>query len=158
MSRASIWAAALGSALLFGAPHAVLGGAEDWNDANIRWVSYEKGLEEAKTSGKPLCLIFYTTWCPHCANYAKVFADPRVVEKSKQFVMVRVDADKERVLSEKYKPDGAYIPRTFFLAPDGRLDETITAGRPQYKYFYDEHNPAGILAGMEAALAKLAHR
>lgn len=136
------------------APGMVLGGAEDWNDANIQWQSYEDGLAAAKKKKRPICLVFFTTWCPHCANYAKVFQDQAVVDKSKSFVMVRVDGDKRRDLSDQFKPDGSYIPRTFFLSPEGKIDESLTAGREQYKYFYDEQRPAGILAGMDAALKR----
>jgi len=131
-------------------------GAEDWNDANIKWLSYEDGLKDAKESNRPMCLIFFTSWCPHCNNYSKVFSDPAVVEKSKAFVMVRADADKNRDLGEKYKPDGSYIPRTFFLNSKGEIDESLNVGRDQYKYFYDEKDPASILAGMDRALKKLA--
>jgi thioredoxin-related protein len=133
-------------------------GAEDWNDANIKWTSYDDGLKEAKQSKRPVCLIFYTSWCPHCGNYSKVFSDPDVTKKSKSFVMVRLDADKNKELSEKYKPDGSYIPRTYFLASNGVLDETLSESRPQYKYFYDEHNPSSILGGMDRALQKLKSR
>ena len=129
-------------------------GGEDWNDAQIKWMSYEDGLKAAKGSGKPICLVFYTTWCPHCANYARVFYDPQVVEKAKSFVMVRVDKDKAKDLSSQYKPDGEYIPRTYFLSPDGKLDESIAAARPQYKYFYSESEASGILGGMNQALKK----
>ncbi|MBI3784311.1 MAG: thioredoxin family protein [Deltaproteobacteria bacterium] len=130
-------------------------GAEDWNDANIKWVAYEDGLKAAESSNRPICLIFFTSWCPHCANYSKVFSDPEVVKKSKSFVMVRADAEKNHELSDKFKPDGAYIPRTYFLSPRGVLDESLSEGRDQYKYFYDEHNPSSILAGMDRALRKL---
>ena len=130
-------------------------GAEDWNDRNIRWMSYNDGLVAAKKQHKPICLIFYTTWCPHCANYSKLFSDPKVVEKAKSFVMIRLDKDKNKELSKKYSPDGEYIPRTYFLSSKGQLDVSLTEQRPQYKYFYGESNPASILAGMDRALQKL---
>jgi len=130
-------------------------GSQDWNDQNIRWRPYAEGLAEASKQHKPVCLIFYTTWCPHCTNYSRVFQDPALVEKSKAFVMIRVDKDQQPDVSQRYRPDGEYIPRTYFLAPDGQLDESLTESRPQYKYFYDERNAAAILAGMDRALAKL---
>ena len=72
-----------------------------------------------------------------------------------QFVMVRLDKDKNAELSKRYAPDGEYIPRTYFLASDGKLDPSIHAPRDQYKYFYNESDPSSVLAGMDAALAKL---
>src|SRR5207249_646450 len=75
--------------LVRGAP--ALAAAEDWNDKNIQWMTYDDGLAAAKKGHRPICLIFYTTWCPHCANYSKVFGDPKVVEKAKSFVMIRLD-------------------------------------------------------------------
>lgn len=128
---------------------------EDWNDANIKWMSYDEGLAEAKKTHKPICLIFFTTWCPHCKNYSGVFSDPEVVKKAKAFVMIRLDKDKNAELSKKYAPDGEYIPRTYFLSPDGTLDPALSEARDQYKYFYDEKNPSSILAGMDRALKKL---
>jgi protein-disulfide reductase (glutathione) len=127
----------------------------DWNDAKVQWQPYEQGLAAAKKDKKPILLVFYTEWCPHCSNYSKVFHDEKVVEKSKQFVMIRLDKDKNAEISKKYAPDGEYIPRTYFLSSDGTLDPTLTAPRPEYKYFYDEKDPASILAGMDAALKKL---
>lgn len=138
---------ALGSGLHAGSP--------DWNDAEIDWQGYEQGLTAAKESERPVCLVFYTTWCPHCTNYANVFRDSEVVEKSKAFVMIRLDKDKNRELSRKYSPDGEYIPRTYFLGSDGELEATLTETREKYKYFYAENDPGAILAGMDRALAKL---
>ena len=129
--------------------------AHDWNDANVAWKSLDDGLALAKKDGKPVCLVVYTEWCPHCANYSKVFHDATVVARSKQLVMVRLDQDKEKERTQKYAPDGGYIPRTMFLAPDGTLAADVHAPRPQYQYFYDEKDPASVLAGMDAALAKL---
>ena len=145
---------ALIAAVAVVAPTRVLAGG-DWNDANIAWKSYEDGLAEAKKSKKPVLLVFYTEWCPHCTNYSKIFHNEKVVAQSKQFVMVRVDNDKNKDLGKKFAPDGGYIPRTFFLSSDGTLDPEIHEQREQYKYFYSESSPDGILGGMDRALAKL---
>jgi thiol-disulfide isomerase/thioredoxin len=127
----------------------------DWNDSGIKWQTYEEGLAEAKKSKKPVLLIFYTEWCPHCTNYSKVFHDPKVVEKSKEFVMVRLDSDKNQELGKKYALDGSYIPRTYFLSSSGTVEADIHAPREKFKYFYDENNSASVLAGMDTALKKL---
>lgn len=138
--------------LLVPAPRAQ---AHDWNDARIQWRTYDDALAVAKKEHKPICLIVFTEWCPHCANYSKVFADPTVVERAKRFVMVHVDSDKEADVAKQFSLDGGYIPRTFFLSSDGKVDPSIQAPRDRYRYFYDEHAPASVLAGMDAALAKL---
>ena len=130
--------------------------AHDWNDANVAWKGFDEGLALAQNEKKPVCLIVYTEWCPHCGNFAKIFHDQTVVEKAKQFVMIHADQDKEKERTQKYAPDGGYIPRTMFLASDGTLAADVHAPRPQYQYFYVEKDPASVLAGMDAALAKLA--
>jgi len=129
--------------------------AHDWNDAQIKWLSYDDALATAKKEHKPICLIVFTEWCPHCANYSKVFADPAVVERAKRFVMVHVDSDKQGDVAKQFALDGGYIPRTLFLSSDGKVDPSIQAPRDRYRYFYDEHAPASVLAGMDAALQKL---
>ena len=151
-SHATVLAAAIIALALTGG-QALAGG--DWNDAQIGWKSYDDGLAAAKKEQKPICLIFYTEWCPHCRNYSGVFHDAKVVEKSKNFVMIRLDKDKNAEISKKYAPDGEYIPRTYFLSSDGTLDPEIHAPRPQYKYFYDEAQPGSVLNGMDEALKKL---
>jgi len=126
-----------------------------WNSAQIDWQPYEAGLLAAKAQKKPVCLVFSTTWCPHCKNYSHVFEDPRVVARARDFVMIHLDADAEEAIASKYALDGAYIPRTFFLASDGTVDSSIHAPRLQSRYFYDERDPGSLLAGMETARQKL---
>lgn len=128
---------------------------ESWNVAQIDWQPYEAGLGRARAQNKPVCLVLYTSWCPHCRNYSRVFDDPQVVERARSFVMVRANADEEPALAGKFVPDGGYVPRTFFLAPDGTLDPEIHAPRPKFLYFYDERSPASLLDGMGQALRKL---
>ncbi len=144
----------LAAALVLFTAAAVQAGG-DWNDSQIAWQTYDAGLAAAKQDKKPIVLIFYTEWCPHCTNYSKVFHDPAVVAKAKAFVMIRLDADKNKELAQKFAVDGGYIPRTFFLSSAGTLDPAIHAPREQFKYFYDEKNPASILTAMTAAQAKL---
>lgn len=133
----------------------VAAAAADWNDRGIAWQSYEAGMREAARSNKPVCLIFFTDWCPHCTNYARLFHNPKVVEASKHFVMIRLNKDQHRELSGQYNVDGEYIPRTYFLTAQGKLERSLHAPRSKYKYFYPEHDPAGILAAMAAAKARL---
>jgi hypothetical protein len=142
----------LGMSVWFGQP-AFAGG--DWNDAGIKWQPYEQGLAMAKAENKPVCLIIYTEWCPHCTNYSKVFHNADVVLRSKQFIMIRIDKDKHPDVSKKYAPDGQYIPRTYFLSPAGALDPSIHEARDRYQYFYPEDKPDALLAGMNQALQKL---
>jgi thiol:disulfide interchange protein len=128
---------------------------ETWNAAQIDWQPYEAGLARARAENKPICLIFYTSWCPHCKTYSRVFDDPKVVARARNFVMIRLNADDESDIARKFAKDGTYIPRTFFLGPDGTPDYSIHAPRDKFAYFYDEHSPAAILAGMDEAERKL---
>lgn len=131
------------------------GEGESWNTAQIEWYDYTSGLARAKAENRPICLVFYTTWCPHCKNYSRVFDDPRVVEQAKSFVMIRVDADQDSDVAKNFSKDGSYIPRTFFLAPDGTPDFDVHAPRPKYAYFYDERDPGALLGGMAEAKRKM---
>lgn len=121
-------------------------------DDGIAWQSWSAGLAQARAENKPVLVVVSAAWCPHCRNYKQVFRDPQVEREAKQFVMVRVDEDREPAVAARYRVDGAYVPRTYFLAPDGSIAD-VHAQNPRYRYFYDERNPASILAGMTAALA-----
>jgi thiol-disulfide isomerase/thioredoxin len=127
---------------------------EDWNDAQIAWKGYDAGLALAKRKHKPVCLIFYTEWCPHCRSFSGVFHDSRVVEEAKKFVMIRLNKDQNSEISHKYAPDGEYIPRTYFLSSNGKISD-IKARTDQYAYFYDEHDPGSVLGSMYNAARQL---
>jgi len=125
-----------------------------WTE-KIRWRAFAAGMREARVEKKPVCLVFYTTWCPHCRNFSHVFEDDRVVERARDFVMIRLDADEEVELNRMYAPDGSYIPRTLFLAPDGTLERSIHAPNRKHQFFYDERQPEELVVAMQAALRKL---
>lgn len=127
---------------------------EDWNDAGIAWRSYADGIAEATKARKPIVLIFFTTWCPHCKRWSHVFSDPGIVALAKSFVMIRVDKDRSKVLSDTYAVDGTYVPRLYFLGPDAKLEATIQSANPKFHYFYDENDPGPTREAMEKALAR----
>lgn len=140
------------------APRAPSHHGETWNAAQIEWQTYEAGLARARAEKKPVLLVFYADWCPHCRTYSHVFEDERVVERARDFVMIRANVDDREDLAGRYAKDGGYVPRTYFLAPDGALQEDIHAPRPTYRYFFDERDPGSILAGMTTALERFGKR
>ncbi len=125
--------------------------AADWNGAGIAWLKADDGLRLAETQKKPVVVVVSTTWCGHCRNYKQEFFDPRVVAAAHDFVMIHVDSDKSPELGRRFAPDGEYIPRTLFLSSAGALANAIALPRPNYRHFYDEHDPAGLLAAMTEA-------
>lgn len=136
------------------APTATAPSREGWNDAQIDWQPYEGGLARAREERRPVCLVMHADWCPHCLRYSHVFEDPRIVERARDFVMVRIDVDDEPDVARRHELDGRYVPRTYFLAPDGSVLEDVDARRPRFRYFYDENDPGSLLASMEAVLAR----
>jgi len=141
--------------ILAGLPSLGAHAAGDWNDAKIDWVGFEEGISRARENSQPICLVFYTTWCQRCAEYSALFHDEKIIRASQHFIMIRIDRDANPRLNEKYRPDGTYVPRTYFLTSAGILASKITAGRSQYRFFYPTKDPTRLLAGMKEALEKL---
>lgn len=127
----------------------------DWNVREVAWLPYEAGLAAGKAERRPIVLVFYTDWCPHCHNYSRLFHDPEVVRLSREFVMIRVERDGNRELSARYAIDGEYIPRTFFLSPEGAVAQDLTSDNEDFLYFLDEHDPTELITLMELALDRL---
>jgi len=67
-TRTLVCCGLVAGAFLLAARAARAGG--DWNDQGVKWVPYADGLATAKKEKKPVCLVFYTEWCPHCQNYS----------------------------------------------------------------------------------------
>lgn len=124
---------------------------EGWNEAQIDWQPYEAGLAQARATNRPVCIVFSADWCPHCRGYSHVFEDPRIVEAARGFVMIHVDSDAQREVASRYAVDGGYVPRTYFLDPTGTAMTDVVARTDRFHYFFDEHDPASLLAGMTRA-------
>jgi len=143
--------AATGEAFAQAAPRAFASAAAapEWNEQEIAWRTYEEGVAAMAATGKPGVLVFKTDWCPHCIEYSRLFHEPRVVELSKRFVMIRVDRDAQQSVSSQYGQFGDYVPRTLFVKPDGRVDWYHHGANTRYPYFIDENDSAELIALLE---------
>jgi uncharacterized protein YyaL (SSP411 family) len=81
-------------------------------------------FEAADARASPVLLSVTAPWCTHCREMdAETYADSRVAAHlSDGFVPVRVDADRQPRVRERYNVGG--FPATAFLTPDG---EVLTA-------------------------------
>jgi thiol:disulfide interchange protein len=124
-----------------------------WDD-KIPWKSWDEGARLAKASNKPIFLLVYADWCPHCRNLKAVFADAEVQKLAEGMVMIRQDADDDGAtwLSAKVGSYGGYVPRIFFLAPDGTVKPEITSQNPKFPYFYTPEGIGLLKASMKKAL------
>ena len=83
--------------------------------SKIGWQSYDAGMAKAKKENKKILLYFRADWCQYCTVMDRdVFSNPSVMrEIHKNYVPIRVDADKEKILATQYKVQG--LPTTWFL-------------------------------------------
>jgi len=82
--------------------------AESASSELIHWYTYDQGLTIAKSQNKPIMIYFTTDWCTHCRNLEQnVFMNEEMAEKlSTNFVCIKINADKEKDLVDKYKKSG----------------------------------------------------
>jgi thiol:disulfide interchange protein DsbD len=91
-------------------------GNGDQKDNNvIVWEhDYEKGLELARNSDKPILIDFYTEWCVYCKDMDRdTYSNSNVIQKSTEFVCIKVDGDNRPDVRENYFIDS--YPTTVFL-------------------------------------------
>ncbi|XP_020899281.1 uncharacterized protein LOC110237993 [Exaiptasia diaphana] len=108
---------------------------------NINWVAYKDGLQQAEESKKSLLLLIHKSWCGACkALKPKLRESEKFAELSKKFVMVNVE-DKEEPSGSQFVVDGEYVPRIFFMNPEGRVIEKYWNEGTEYphtKYYYSK--------------------
>jgi thiol:disulfide interchange protein len=112
----------------------------DWNDAELRWLGYEQGMQELKTTGKNGMLIIYADWCSTCKSYSKLFRNDDAVTELRDVVLIRVDKDDRPDISKLYDYDGEYVPRTFALDNNGDTLNLMPPHKKKYSYFLPADN------------------
>lgn len=126
--------------------------ATNWNAPAIAWRDLGSGIKEATRTGRPVIMVFHAPWCSSCKRYREVFRDGGVVEASKNFVMILVDADADKVANGAFAPDGTYVPRTIFLDAEGNIrSELKGATDPEHPHTIDITGPGELLSLMKKA-------
>ncbi len=63
----------------------------------------DDALAQARRENKPLLIDFYAEWCLPCQRMEKeTFADVKVKELLQSIVLLKIDTDKEPILSERF--------------------------------------------------------
>ncbi len=116
----------------------------------IAWnTNMEKSLSEARTSGKPVMVDFMAVWCPPCQKMEdSTFSHPEVIRKTKAFVLVRIDVDKQPDIANSYnsnaqKYGGIGIPNMLFMDSGGR----------KLKHILGYRNAKELISVMDSVLA-----
>ena len=92
----------------------------------IAWEhSYERGMQSAAQTGKPILVGFYTDWCGWCRKLDReVYPSAKVQRFSTQFVFVKIDCERNQSIPRKYGIRG--YPTIIILAPDGQVIRNIS--------------------------------
>ena len=125
--------------------------ADEWNGSEINWRDARAGIYESSKRGRPVLMVFHATWCTVCKRFRAVFKDPAIVAASRDFVMILVDADKEKEINGAFQPDGSYDPRTLFIDSQGNVSDKLVGSDPQYPHSVDVDKPDELLALMHKA-------
>jgi thiol:disulfide interchange protein DsbD len=93
--------------------------------SSIQWLSYSEAIsDQASMEVKPMLIDFYADWCAPCKELdIHTFTDPEIIDKSKEFYMIKVDLTSSgntqgEALRKKYGARG--VPTLVFLDPEGQ--------------------------------------
>lgn len=114
----------------------------------IQFVSgYRRGYEQAKEQHKPMLVFFTAEWCTYCHQMeADAFVQEAVVNLSRQFICVLVDADSEPDVCRDFRIKG--YPTIQFLSSRGVPLNRVTGKQPGQQ----------LVMQMQAALQAVARR
>lgn len=128
------------------------GMADVWNGAAINWRDIRSGIYESSQTGRPVIMVFHASWCSACKKFRAVFYDKGIVEASKDFVMILIDADSDKMSNGAFSPDGTYVPRTIFLDSEGNVQAHLKGtGDPKYPHSLDVNSPGELFSLMQRA-------
>lgn len=103
-------------------------------------VPYKTALESAKTQNKPLFVMLYADWCPHCNQMKKdVFSDPTVMNLlKKNYVCVWKNIEKEEGIALRDKFNTKSLPTFLFIDPNNETLLYALKGESKKEEFMTE--------------------
>ena len=108
---------------------------------------FERGSQIARTQQKPMLLFFTAQWCKYCHQMAKeTFVQDAVVQLSRDFVCVLIDADAEPDVCRQFEVRA--FPTVQFVSSRGVRLNRATGKQPAHQF----------IAQMQAALQAIARR
>jgi thiol:disulfide interchange protein len=108
---------------------------------------FERGVQMAREQQRPMLLFFTADWCKYCQQMAnEVLVQNSVVELSRNFVCVLVDADAEPNVCRTFEVRG--FPTIQFVSSRGMRLNRITGKQPARL----------LISQMNAALQAIARR
>jgi thiol:disulfide interchange protein len=110
-------------------------------EKGVAWkYNFESAVREAAKSNKPIMIDFYADWYGWCKKLDKdVYTDPKVIEASRKFVAIKLDADENREILQRYEVQG--LPTVTFLKPDTKEISRVVGYRSAEE-FLKEMNKA----------------
>ena len=117
------------------------GGKETASSANIaqegkglEWLNYDTGLKKGLEEKKPIMVTFYADWCSYCRKMdSDTLTNTSIIRYlTGNFVIIKVNTDKERELSSKYGVMG--LPTTWFLKYNGTPIGPLSGYTPPDKF------------------------
>ena len=98
----------------------------------VRWYyDFDEALAVAKSSNRRMMVDFYTDWCGWCKKLdAEVFATQKFMDAARNFVLVKINAEKGKgvSLAQKYNVDS--FPRIIFMDKNGAVVHEVSGYMP----------------------------
>ncbi|MDP3981790.1 MAG: thioredoxin domain-containing protein [Chlamydiota bacterium] len=95
------------------------------NGAVIWEQTFDKGMQLAGRTGKPVLVDFYTDWCGWCKKLDReVFPSANVQSYANQYVFIKVNCERDNSTPVRYAVNG--YPTLIIFAPDGQVIRKIT--------------------------------
>ncbi|MFC0079303.1 thioredoxin family protein [Flavobacterium procerum] len=102
-------------------------------------IPYKTALDNSKTQGKPVFVMLYADWCPHCNMMkSEVLSDPAVIDfLFKNYICTFKNIEKEEGISLKNKFNTKSLP-TFLILDDKETLLYILKGEFKKAEFLNE--------------------